>query len=81
MIKKGDMREMENELEDNQELHIHPFLQMKTSGAFSVCQIQQPIAEYPCMYYIDYWQESVELAESESPGSTVGLLGTPPITI
>lgn len=21
------------------------------------------------MYYIDYWQESVELAETESPGS------------
>ena len=54
---------------------------MKTSGAFSLCQTQQLIAEHPCMYYIDYWQESVELAESESPGSSVGLLGTPPITI
>lgn len=39
---------------------------MKTSGAFSLCQTQQLIAEYPCMYYIDYWQESVELAESEA---------------
>lgn len=33
------------------------------------------------MYYIDYWQESVELAERERPGSPMGLLGAGPIPI
>lgn len=30
------------------------------------------------MYYIDYWQESVELAVTESPGSLWVFLALPP---